>query len=88
MKCHRQTRLQKEYKTMRHAGLWAAQLIVTILAFAAPALAQTSWWRTYGGIGVDGGYSVQQTSDGGYIIAGSTQSFGRSGDVYFVKTDA
>lgn len=47
------------------------------------------WSKTFGGAGRDGAYSVQQTSDGGYILAGDTSSYGNgSGDVYLVKTDS
>ena len=34
------------------------------------------WERTYGGIDRDGISSIQETSDGGYIVSGSTKSFG------------
>jgi len=48
------------------------------------------WKNTYGGVKNDRGYSVRQTGDGGYIIAGTTQPvFGSGGNnVYLVKTDA
>jgi hypothetical protein len=47
------------------------------------------WTRPYGGNGWDGGYSVQRTTDGGYIVAGEANSFGADGyDVYLIKTNS
>jgi hypothetical protein len=48
----------------------------------------TLWARTYGGGGWDQGNSVRQTSDGGYIVAGWTTSFGLASQVYLIKTDS
>lgn len=48
----------------------------------------TIWTKIFGGNKVDAGRSVQQTSDGGYIITGSTYSFGGgSSKAYLIKTD-
>ena len=47
------------------------------------------WTKTIGGPESEGGYSLIQTSDGGYAIAGYTASFGAGQlDVYVVKLDA
>jgi len=46
------------------------------------------WTQTYGNSGEDIGKYIQVTSDGGFIITGSTQTFTENArDVYLVKTD-
>ncbi|TET45521.1 T9SS type A sorting domain-containing protein [candidate division TA06 bacterium] len=53
------------------------------------SLGDTLWTKTFGGNLSDRGSSIQQTQDGGYIIAGATESFGAgSTDVYLIKTDS
>ena len=47
------------------------------------------WKQVYGGAGSEWGNYVEQTSDGGYKIAGYTTSFGAGGfDLYVLKVDA
>ncbi len=47
------------------------------------------WTKTIGGIYRDLAYSIIQTNDAGYAIAGRTESFGAGGDdMYVIKLDA
>jgi len=46
------------------------------------------WAKTLGGSGDDVGRSVQQTSDGGYIIIGSKPYSAVSHGIWLIKTDA
>ncbi|MES2131272.1 MAG: T9SS type A sorting domain-containing protein [Bacteroidota bacterium] len=47
------------------------------------------WQKTIGGTDWDFAYSMQTTSDGGFIIAGTTYSYGYgNADGYVIKTDA
>ncbi len=65
------------------AGAYDVYLVKT------DSLGMILWRRTYGGFNNDYGLSVQQTSDGGYIIAGSTNSFSTGDwDIYLIKTNA
>jgi hypothetical protein len=46
------------------------------------------WSRTYGGPSLDLAFSVIETSDGGYALAGETRSYGAgASDFWLVKTD-
>ena len=48
-----------------------------------------AWQKTYGGSNYDEAYSIQQTTDGGYIVAGRTNSFGSGGyDAYILKLNS
>jgi len=43
---------------------------------------------TYGGTGVENGYDILQSNDGGYLLTGKTDSSGAGGnDVWLVKTN-
>jgi hypothetical protein len=53
------------------------------------SLGDTLWTRTYGGFENDYANSIQLAQNGGYVIIGSTASFGAvTGDMYLIKIDS
>jgi len=53
------------------------------------SLGDTLWVKHYGGLVGDIGEAVQQTSDGGYVLVGSTYSYGAGqGDIFVIKTNS
>lgn len=64
-------------------------LVIFVLVLAMGVAASEpvmKWQKTFGGINYDEAWSVQQTSDGGYIVAGGTESYGSGkADVYLIK---
>lgn len=61
--------------------------LLAMLVLQQDLFAQITWRRSYGGYGFDLARAVRQTPEGGYIVAGSTGSFGAGGDGYVLKLD-
>ena len=77
-----------QYVTLSH-GLNTTQVVVDITGKQSldPEGGTRAWSRTYGGASSDHAWSVIQTVDGGYALAGHTLSFGAGNqDFWLVKT--
>lgn len=73
-----------KYVNMKIKGLFL--LIYALIFYTSPA--QIMFQRHYGGAGDDSGNAVIQTSDGGYLVVGVTNSWGAgSMDIYLIKTN-
>jgi len=64
-------------------------VLVSLPLIGSVGASSEMWSRTYGGAGQEVAYAVVETSDGGYAIAGYTNSSGAGyDDFWLVKTDA
>jgi len=73
------------YYQLVYEDIWGSQTLTDIKA----GVPYVHFIKTFGGENEDVGYSVQQTTDGGYIIVGYTNSYGSgSYDVLLLKTDS
>jgi len=64
-------------------------VLLTLSICASTGVCQTHWIKTYGGSSSDYAYSIQQTVDGGYIVAGKTDSCGAGGyDIWVLKLES
>ena len=68
------------------AGICMAVILTTSSAFGM--IPDTIWTKCFGGPDWDYGYDVEQTADGGYIVAGDYWTIGRMSDVFLIKTDS
>lgn len=57
--------------------------------FKTNASGEMVWEQLYGGADEDRGYRVELVGDGGYVVVGTTESFGAArSKVWILKTDA
>jgi len=66
----------------------AGQVVTVDFQLRLQEVQQVVWQKVFGGSNDDRAYSIQQTSDGGYIVAGYTWSSSNREEVYILKLDA
>jgi len=74
---------------MSKGGIWIIILVLLTIGISTNASHSAQYWsKTYGGSDFDSASSIQQTTDGGYIVAGNTKSFGAAiMDIWVLKLD-
>ncbi|OYD16824.1 hypothetical protein CH333_02535, partial [candidate division WOR-3 bacterium JGI_Cruoil_03_44_89] len=64
-------------------------VMIGVSILLSKTMSGTSWTRTYGGPQYDAGSSVIQTQDEGYLVVGTTCSYGAGNrDLWIIRTDS
>jgi len=75
-------------ESIAYSWLIKASRIGEIWLIKTDSEGNSLWERTFGGLGKDIGFSVQQTEDGGFIVAGATKPHAIGDyDIWLIKTD-
>jgi hypothetical protein len=81
--------VDKGYAAVGYTSSFGAGLNSDVYLVKTDDKGNKLWQKTYGGPGWDIGYSIIQSGEGGYMIAGYTTSYGAGkSDMYVIKTDA
>ncbi len=75
------------YKIKLIAAAGACRDSITKLIRIKDACNEYTFRKSYGGTGIDMAHDVQPTTDGGYILAGSTTSYTGSSEAFLLKLD-
>jgi len=65
--------------TMSSRGMGRRDRLGDLWVLRTDGTGKILWQRSYGGSGADGANDIRQTTDGGFIVVGQTQSFGSGG---------
>ena len=87
---HGKTEMKSEFPKKVRVGHLYIVLIIALFLLPVTAKSQNLLWSAnYGGLYSETGYAGLQASDSGYLILGSTYSYGRGGyDIYLVRTNS
>src|SRR4030042_6876608 len=70
--------------------IYKKMLLLVVIVFlpcvtgCPPKPEPITWEKTFGGSSLDRAYSIDQTAEGGYVLAGQTSSFSAGGYDYYV----
>jgi hypothetical protein len=78
-----QQTMDEGYIVAGETRTWGTSSDIWVLKLSSEG--DVEWQKAYGGNDDDEAHSIQQTYEGGYIVAGETRSWGAGGDIWVLK---